>query len=99
VYCNGLVYELESRGLLVEREVPKQVFYRGHPIAIYKVDMIVEKKLILEVKASKHLVEADEQQLLNYLRVTDLQLGLLMHFGPKPAFKRMVSTNKPFISP
>lgn len=97
VYCSGLEVELKARGLRVDREVPKQVYYRDKPIAIYKVDMIVERKLIVEVKATKHLVKADHEQLHNYLRVTDLRVGLLLHFGPKPVFHRMVCTNKPFL--
>jgi GxxExxY protein len=98
VYASGLTMELGQRGLVVQREVPKQVYYNGQPIAIYRVDMLVENRLVVEVKATKLLVEADHKQLFNYLRVTDLQLGLLLHFGPRPRFFRVISTYKPFKS-
>jgi GxxExxY protein len=98
VYASGLAMELGRRGLVVQREVPKQVYYRGQPIAMFRIDILVENRLVIEVKAAKVLVEADHKQLFNYLRVTDLQLGLLLHFGPKPKFHRVISTYKQFKS-
>jgi GxxExxY protein len=94
---NALALELRRRGLLVQREVPKEVFYLGQPIAKYKIDMVVERRLVIEGKATKHLTESDHQQLLNYLKATDLEVGLLLHFGPVPAFYRKICTRKPFV--
>ena len=98
VYCNALTIELGKRGLLVQREVPKEVLYLGQPIALFRIDMLVEGRLVVEVKAAQHLTEVDHRQLLNYLRVSNLQLGLLLHFGPKPAFHRMIHTPTPGLS-
>ncbi len=94
VYCNGLALELGKRGLLVEREVPKQVFYAGQPIALFRIDMLVERRLVIEVKATHQLVNADKRQLLNNLRATELNIGLLLHFGPSPTFHRVICTVK-----
>jgi GxxExxY protein len=93
VYGNALQLELGKRGLLVQREVPKEVLYHGQPIALFRIDMLVEGRLVVEIKAAQHLSEVDHRQLLNYLRVSDLQLGLLLHYGPKPAFHRLICTN------
>jgi GxxExxY protein len=95
VYGNALQLELGKRGLLVQREVQKEVYYLGQPIALFRIDMLVEGRLVVEIKAAKHLTDVDHCQLLNYLRVSDLQLGLLLHYGPKPSFHRMINTHNP----
>ena len=95
VYANALSLDLRTRGFLVEREVPTVVYYMGQPVGRYKIDMLIEKKLVVEIKASKVIVEADRKQLFNYLRSTDLRLGLLLHFGPVAAYQRVISTKKP----
>lgn len=97
VYASALSLELRRRGISVEREVLVQVYYAGQPIAHYRVDMLVDRRLILEIKSSAAIGETDRRQLFNYLRSTELKLGLLLHFGPKPAFKRVISTRKNFI--
>jgi len=96
VYCAALVFELRRRGLKVEREVPVQVFYAGQPIARYRVDLIVEGKVLLELKSSVAIGEADHRQVFNYLRCTDIDLGMILHFGPKPSFRRIICTDKQF---
>lgn len=96
VYASALSLELRRRGLKVEREVPVEVFYLGQPIALYRMDMIVERSLLVEIKASPAVGEADRRQVLNYLRATHLPLALLLHFGPKPDVKRFISTRKRF---
>jgi GxxExxY protein len=68
VYMGALSLELRGLGLRVEREVPKEVFYHGQPIAKYRIDMLVDRRLMVECKASKCLTEVDHQQLLNYLK-------------------------------
>lgn len=95
VYASALSLELRRRGLSVAREVLTQVYFLGQPIATFRLDMVVNEKLIVEIKASKLLVEPDRKQLFNYLRATDYQVGLLLHFGPKAHFERLVSTQKP----
>src|SRR5258707_15706802 len=95
VYASAISLELRRRGLSVPREVLTQVYFLGQPIATFRLDMVVNDKLIIEIKASKLLVEPDRKQLFNYLRATDYHVGLLLHFGPEPAFERLVSTKKP----
>jgi GxxExxY protein len=92
-YANALAIELQYLGLKVRREVPTEIVYRGVPVGTYRADMIVNERLLIEVKAAKTITEADERQLLNYLRATDIQVGLLLHFGPKPHFRRLIYTN------
>jgi len=79
--------------LAFEREVVIDVWYDGERIGHFKADFLVEKKLILEVKASQVIVDADRKQLLNYLSASDIEVGLLLHFGPKAFHKRMVYSN------
>lgn len=92
VYTRSLEIELAARGLLVAREAPIEVRYKGETVGELRADLIVESKVILEVKSSRRLVLEDEQQLLNYLRTAGVQVGLLLHFGPRPSFRRLVSS-------
>ena len=93
VYTNALAVELQFRGLEVQREVPSEVVYRGVVVGRYRADLTVNGRPLIEVKATKTMTDADERQLLNYLKATDVELGLLLHFGPKPAFRRLIHTN------
>src|SRR2546428_9571718 len=95
VYAAALESELCSRGHVVEREVWVDVFYRGRPVARQRIDMIVDRQVVLEIKATDQLPRFAQRQLLNYLTVTNLELGLVLHFGPEPKFYRMVSTKVP----
>jgi GxxExxY protein len=90
VYVRSLVVELQSRGLRVAREVETKIFYKGVEVGLYRADLIVEGKVLVEVKATEGLVKSDERQVLNYLKATGLQVGLLLNFGPKPSFRRLV---------
>jgi GxxExxY protein len=90
VYARSLVVELQSRGISVAREVETKVFYKGVEVGSYRADLIVEGKVLLEVKATEALVKSDDRQVLNYLKATRLEVGLLLNFGPKPAFRRLV---------
>ena len=96
-YANGLGLLLREAGLALEREVPVEVQLRGTPIGLYRLDMIVERRVVVEIKASKAIGLADERQIQNYLRATNLEVGLLLHFGPCPAVRRFVfeNTRKP----
>jgi GxxExxY protein len=93
VYCSALQIELENRGVAFRVQTPVDVYYRDKRVGYFKSDMIVAGKVVLEVKATKALDEADRRQLLNYLRSTNLEVGLLLHFGPKPQFQRFLFTN------
>ena len=93
VYENSLVVELEERGLICEKQVPIKVFYKEKEVGIYYADIIVEGAVILELKASSLIIE-HEYQLLNYLKATDIEVGLLLSFGKKPKFLRKVFANR-----
>lgn len=95
VYANALECELRARGLAVAREATVDVHYKGEKVGVYRVDMLVQDVLVVEVKATRFLDSHAEQQVLNYLRATRLEIGLLLHFGVRPAFKRFVSSNRP----
>lgn len=94
VYQRALAHELTKRGIRVEREYLSEVWYDGVLVGHYKSDLVAEKKIDIETKASEHVVAADRKQVLNYLRSTNLEVGLLLHFGPKPAHYRLVYGNK-----
>ena len=93
---NALAFELQDRGLQVRREVPIELFYKSRKVGLYKADLIVEDKVLVETKASAALGESDNKQVFNYLRASKLTVGLLLHFGPVPRHKRFVWTGKQF---
>jgi GxxExxY protein len=92
-YAGALEYELELRGVRVRREVLAEIGYKGRIVARYRIDMVAEDRVVVELKSTKHLNPEDHRQLLNFLRATKWEVGLLLHFGPKPLFYRAVSTN------
>lgn len=98
VYAAALTLELRRRGLQVKREVPVTVYYLSEPVAHYRVDMLVEGKLMVEIKSCAQVGEIERRQVYNYLRSTNIKLALLLHFGPKPFHYRYISTNKQFNS-
>ena len=88
IYVRALMVELERRGLKVLHEFPIKVYYAGQLIGEYFADLIVNDAVIVEVKATKVLLDEHEAQLLNYLKATPYEVGLLLNFGPKPQQKR-----------
>jgi GxxExxY protein len=93
VYRNSMALALTQLGLRAEMEHPVPVWFRGEPVGQFSADLLVESSVILEVKGVRALEPAHEAQLLNYLRGTDFEVGLLLNFGPKPQVKRMVFDN------
>ncbi len=91
VYCRALAMELRRRNFAVSTEVPLEVRYQGEEVGFFRLDRLVEHRLAVELKASALLGPADKRQLWNYLRASSLDVGLLLHVGPKPAFHRLVS--------
>lgn len=81
VYKKALLLELEDAGLKVEDEVELPVLYKGHVIGDFRVDIIVEECIIIELKAVAHLLPAHEIQLVNYLTIAEIDNGLLINFG------------------
>ena len=89
LYVRALERELVVRGHAVAREVGVRVWYKGEELGNQRIDMIVDGKLIVETKATYELHKAAQRQVYNYLRATNLEVGLLLHFGPKPKFYRL----------
>jgi GxxExxY protein len=89
VYARALELELRERGLAVAREVPIDVSYKGTVIGVFRADMVVERRVVLELKATPTIGPAERAQLLNYLRGSGLPVGLLLHFGPEPEVRRI----------
>ena len=93
VYQKALLIELRKMGLACKEEYPVKVYYDEMQVGDYRADIIVEDKVIIENKASESLCEDHEYQLINYLKATEIEIGLLLNFGKKPEFKRKIFTN------
>jgi GxxExxY protein len=94
VYCGALEYELIDRGHRVAREVLTAVEYKGRHVAWQRIDMLVDDRIILEIKASERLPTHAERQIISYLHATPIEVGLLLHFGPEAKFYRFINTVK-----
>ena len=89
VYQNALIYELQAHGLTCEKEKNLTVYYRGQVAGYYREDIIVENRVILEIKVCEEIARSHEYQLVNYLRATNIEDGLIINFGSFPlGFKR-----------
>jgi len=93
VYENAMLIELRKMGLKCLAQVPIKVHYLENLVGEYFADIIVEDCVIIENKAMENLCPEHEAQLLNYLKATDVEVGLLLNFGKKPQFKRKIYTN------
>lgn len=95
IYANALTKALERRGHSVQREVGIVIYFEGEAVGLQRVDMIVDGKLIVEIKSSHDLSKVSHRQLLSYLRGSEMQVGLLLHCGPHAHFYRQVHTRSP----
>ena len=93
VYQKSLALALGSAGLTVCSRIDIPVWFRGHQVGQFEADLLVEKCVLLELKAARALGSAHQAQLLNYLRATEIEVGLLLNFGSKPEFKRVAYDN------
>ena len=93
VYRNALRLALIEKGLQVEQEVPVSVFFRNRNVGDFKADLVVNRVVLLELKTAEMIVAAHESQVINYLRATSLELGLVLNFGPKPQVRRLLLDN------
>lgn len=93
VYENAMLIELRKFGLKGEKQRPIKVYYENEIVGEYFADIIVNDLVIIELKAAENLIEAHEAQLTNYLRATEIEVGLLLNFGKEPQHKRKVFTN------
>lgn len=95
VYEKSLVLELQKNSLKVVPQKQINIQYKGHRIGHYFADLLVEDTVIVEVKAAEMVQESHEAQLINYLKASDLEVGLLLNFGKEAEIKRKVYSNNP----
>jgi GxxExxY protein len=93
VYENSLIIELKKAGIAAIPQAPIKVVYDGNVVGEYFADILVDNKVLVEVKAARALAPDHEAQLLNYLKATDIEVGLLLNFGAQPEVKRKVLDN------
>jgi GxxExxY protein len=94
VYQEAMLIALRQKGMTVEAQRPMPVWFRGGKIGDFRPDLIVGDAVVVELKAARTLEPVHEAQLLNYLRASELEVGLLLNFGPAPKIKRMVFANE-----
>lgn len=93
IYENAMMIELGRQGLSCQQQIRIEVLYTGEIIGDYYADILVENAVILELKAAKSIAEEHENQLINYLKATPVEVGLLLNFGAKPEMVRKIFTN------
>lgn len=93
VYERSMMIELIRDKLSAYNQIPVRVIYKGEFVGDYFADIIVSEKVIIEIKATESIVEEHELQLINYLKATDKEVGLLLNFGKKPEVRRKIFTN------
>ena len=94
VYATALDYELSERGHQVTRELAIPVSYKGRHVAWQRIDRVVDNAVIVEIKATEKLSPADKPQIITYLRASPYQVGVLLHFGPRAKFYRVIDYPK-----
>jgi len=94
VYENALAIELRALGLKVEQQARIAVYYAGEVVGEYYADLLINDTVILELKATRTIAPEHEAQLLNYLKATPFEVGLLLNFGPEPQIKRKTYDNE-----
>jgi len=94
VYENALAFALREEGLYVEQQAPLSVSFRGRIVGEFRADLVVEKRLLIELKVASKINDAHEAQLLNYLKTTGLHVGLLLNFGPTAQVRRRIFDSK-----
>jgi len=93
VYEKALAIVLKEKGLTVERQKAIPVYFHNKDVGEFRADIIVENKIILELKTVSRLEAVHEAQILNYLKATTIEIGFLMNFGKQPKFKRFIFDN------
>ena len=93
IYENAMMIELKREDILAFSQYAIKVFYEDEIVGEYFADILADDKIIVEIKATRNLALEHEAQLLNYLKATDKEVGLLLNFGPKPEVKRKVFDN------
>jgi GxxExxY protein len=93
VYQNAMYFELKSQGFKVEAQKQIKVYYKNELVGNFIADLLIDDVIIIELKACDTLVKAHYAQTLNYLKATNVEIGLLLNFGEKPEIKRLIFTN------
>jgi GxxExxY protein len=93
VLCRAMAIAIRDAGLSAAEEVPLPVWFRGHQIVKFKADLIVQSQVIVEVKARPEVDPFNKAQVLHYLKATDMEVGLLLNFGRRPEFSRVIYEN------
>jgi len=93
VYQNAMYFELKSQGYKVEAQKQIKVYFKNQLVGEFYADLLVEDTIIVELKACEHLINSHIAQLMNYLKATQIEVGLVLNFGESPDFKRLVYTN------
>ena len=95
IYSLAMERELKARGRQVDREVAVMIYYRGEPLARQTFDMVVDRRVIVEIKTGERLhEEGASAQLFSYLCSSEIEVGLLLHFGRRPTFHRVICENR-----
>ena len=94
VYSRALEIALGERGLTVEREFTVQVLFRGRQVGVHRIDMFVERRVVVENKATHRVADAHLRQLLSYITAANVELGILLHFGPHATFHRVLGARR-----
>jgi GxxExxY protein len=92
-YEESLVIALHEAGLAANRQIPLPVWFRGHKVGEFRADLLVENCVLLELKSARSLDPAHEAQLLHYLKSTEVEVGMLLNFGARPQFRRLLFDN------
>ncbi len=93
VYEESLVIALRESGMRAKRQLSIPVWFRGHEVGQFRGDILVERTVLLELKSARTLEAAHEAQLLHYLKSTEIEIGLLLNFGSRPQFRRLLFDN------
>jgi len=93
IYENAMMIEFKKENISAVSQSAIRVLYEGEIVGEYFADILISDKIIVEIKAAKNVAEEHEAQLLNYLKATDIEVGLLLNYGPKPNFKRKAFDN------
>jgi len=94
VYEESMAIALSEAGLAVQRQVAVPVLFRGRQVGDFRADVLVENRILLELKSARTLDRSHEAQLLHYLRATEIEIGLLLNFGERPQFRRLLFDNE-----
>ncbi len=94
VYEESMTIALRQDGILASQQVPVPVWFRGHKVGDFRVDLLVENSVLIEVKCARTIEPIHEAQVLHYLKSTEVEIGLLLNFGPTPQIRRFIFSNE-----